>query len=130
MSENNHYVVSWTIDIWADNPKEAAAKAREVQLDAQSTATFFTVADPETNQRQTFDLLEDERPLTEETATVGRRVRCINGYGWCDFEAGKSYVITHDWGGGVDMAPAEGGEENAVASEFYADFVLLPTNEE
>jgi polyisoprenoid-binding protein YceI len=37
------YTVIWEIDIEADSPKEAAIKAREYQLDPESTATVFKV---------------------------------------------------------------------------------------
>ena len=37
--------VTWTIDIDADTPWQAAEQAREIMLDPCSTATFFTVLD-------------------------------------------------------------------------------------
>lgn len=37
------YRVIWEIDIDADSPREAAEKAREIQRDAGSVATVFTV---------------------------------------------------------------------------------------
>lgn len=41
------YLVVWEIDIEANSPHEAARKAREIQLDPQSTATSFDVYKPE-----------------------------------------------------------------------------------
>lgn len=38
------YRVTWTIDIWADSAEEAAVRAREIQLDPDSTATEFQVS--------------------------------------------------------------------------------------
>lgn len=37
------YLVTWQIDIEADSPEEAAARALIVQRDAESTATVFDV---------------------------------------------------------------------------------------
>ena len=37
------YRVRWDIDVWADNPATAAARARQVQMNTRSTATVFTV---------------------------------------------------------------------------------------
>ncbi|HRO60530.1 MAG TPA: hypothetical protein PKZ27_03050 [Rhodocyclaceae bacterium] len=39
----SEYLVSWLINIDADTPEEAAAKAREIQLDPHSMATIFDV---------------------------------------------------------------------------------------
>lgn len=39
------YLVTWTIDIDADSPQEAAQKARAVQLRRDSSATVFAVLD-------------------------------------------------------------------------------------
>lgn len=38
------YRVTWTIDLDADTPREAAQRARDIQLSAESTATVFEVA--------------------------------------------------------------------------------------
>ena len=40
------YLVSWLINIDANTPEEAAAKAREIQLDPHSMATIFDVTTP------------------------------------------------------------------------------------
>jgi len=37
------YLVQWSIDIEAETPREAAEKAREIQLDPESFATHFSV---------------------------------------------------------------------------------------
>ena len=39
--------VSWHIDVDADSPEEAAKLAREIQLDPNSLATYFTVTSEE-----------------------------------------------------------------------------------
>ena len=39
------FCVTWTIDIDAETPEEAAREALKVQRDPQSTATFFDVSD-------------------------------------------------------------------------------------
>lgn len=39
------YVVTWTIDITADNPREAAAQALEIQRRVGSSAVVFDVLD-------------------------------------------------------------------------------------
>lgn len=46
------FKVTWTIDIEATDHIEAARKAREIQLDHESTATIFEVG-----LNQTVDLL-------------------------------------------------------------------------
>lgn len=51
------YLVTWEIDIDADSPKEAAEKARHIQLDPESMATVFEVFADGTRVR--VDLLED-----------------------------------------------------------------------
>jgi hypothetical protein len=39
----NEYLVTWSVDVDADDPHEAAAKALEMQRDPSSTALVFTV---------------------------------------------------------------------------------------
>lgn len=53
---SKHYEVAWTIDIYADDPEEAAAKALEVQRDPESIATVFEVHDAESGDVHTIDL--------------------------------------------------------------------------
>lgn len=64
------YLVIWKIDIPAADPKEAVEKAREIQLDEGSTATFFEVIDPEMKKRFMVELSENivkEIPYATET---------------------------------------------------------------
>ena len=42
---NSMYHVKWEIDVDAGNAEEAALKARQIQLDPESTATVFEVSD-------------------------------------------------------------------------------------
>lgn len=60
------YKVEWLIDIDADTPEEAVAKARECQLDPESTATSFQVTDCETGECTTIDLINDVEWEEEE----------------------------------------------------------------
>jgi len=53
-----HYLVMWPIDIWADTPKEAAQHALEIQRDLKSIATLFDVKDGAGKWTQ-IDLRED-----------------------------------------------------------------------
>jgi hypothetical protein len=43
-AEQKQYLVTWEIDIWAEDPKEAAEKARSLQAYRDSLATVYTVA--------------------------------------------------------------------------------------
>lgn len=52
------FIVEWRIDIDADNAREAAAKALEIQRDPASLATCFTVFD-EAGDTFAVDLLEE-----------------------------------------------------------------------
>jgi len=40
----NDYIVTWRIELSANSKEEAAQLAREIQLDPNSTATVFEVA--------------------------------------------------------------------------------------
>jgi hypothetical protein len=53
------YNVSWEIDIDADSPREAAEKARAIQLRDASTATVFMVFNDRGDGVQ-VDLLEED----------------------------------------------------------------------
>ena len=44
------YRVTWTIDLDADTPEEAARKALEIQRDPESIATCFIVTDAHGNR--------------------------------------------------------------------------------
>jgi len=39
----SEYVVTWQVEVEADSHREAAELAKEIQLDPDSTATFFVV---------------------------------------------------------------------------------------
>lgn len=43
------YLVSWTIDFWANSADEAAEEALRIQRDPNSIATVFRVRDMENN---------------------------------------------------------------------------------
>lgn len=53
------YLVTWKIDIEADNAEEAAARALIIHRDEGSTATVFEVVDEETGIEETIDLNEE-----------------------------------------------------------------------
>lgn len=53
------YLVTWKIDIDADNPVEAAVRAQIIQRDPLSYATFFEVLDKKTGIVHQVDLGED-----------------------------------------------------------------------
>lgn len=58
------YRVEWSIDIVADSPREAAQKAREIQLRAESRATVFDVIEHDSNDEgHTIDLLDDHEEI-------------------------------------------------------------------
>lgn len=50
------YTVTWSIDIDADSPLEAAHQALTIHRDPESTATVFTVHDPHTGAERSFDI--------------------------------------------------------------------------
>lgn len=51
-----HYRVQWTIDVEADDPREAAEQARQTQLDPKSRLTCFVVLNTKNNIRFDVDL--------------------------------------------------------------------------
>jgi hypothetical protein len=57
------YLVSWAIQVDADNPLEAARRAREMQLDPNSLATFFTVADDDNGESFAVDVADGEAEI-------------------------------------------------------------------
>mgnify|MGYP006883087109 CR=1 FL=1 len=61
----SEYLIKWKIDIEADSPYEAAALARQIQLDPDSTATVFDVFDENYNCEQ-IDLDIDKETITFE----------------------------------------------------------------
>lgn len=52
------YLVIWKINVDEPSPMEAAKRAREFQLDKDSTATFFDVIDVRAKKSFEVDLLE------------------------------------------------------------------------
>ena len=54
------YLVTWEIDIDADNPEEAALIAKEIQIDPGSEAVFFTVKEQSTGEVFNIDLLKHD----------------------------------------------------------------------
>ncbi len=50
-----HYLVNWPIDIWAETPEEAARQALKIQSDPKSIATVFDVKD-DSGTETTIDL--------------------------------------------------------------------------
>jgi len=59
-SANPEHNVTWTIDINADTPREAARQALDIQRDPFSTATMFTVYEHRTGQTHQIDLENDD----------------------------------------------------------------------
>lgn len=51
------YKVTWSIEVDAESPKDAARISRQIQLDSNSTATVFDVTDEKGNVT-TVDLRE------------------------------------------------------------------------
>lgn len=54
------YLVTWSIEVSAEHPQEAAEIAQCVQRDLDSLATFFNVTDLESGQLTSVDLSEEE----------------------------------------------------------------------
>lgn len=59
--ESNEYKVTWTVDVEADDPVEAARKALEIQRDPESIATLFEVQKHDSHVVLPVDL-EDMEP--------------------------------------------------------------------
>jgi hypothetical protein len=53
------YFVTWEIDVWAEDPIDAARQALEIQLTNQ-TAVVFKVHDESGGGPWTIDLLEED----------------------------------------------------------------------
>lgn len=61
------YKVSWTIEVDADTPEQAAGLAREIQQDPVSTATVFNVTRKDRKGTlHVIDTLEDPRLLSAD----------------------------------------------------------------
>lgn len=54
------YVVSWMIDTWAENPKEAAKQVLEIMRNPESIAQVFEVIETGTGTTEIIDLWMDE----------------------------------------------------------------------
>lgn len=52
------YTVVWTIQVDAEDPRDAAEQAQRIQLDEESIATVFYVTD-EDGEETTIDLQEE-----------------------------------------------------------------------
>ena len=52
------YLVTWTIEIDASTPESAASQARDMQLDPENIATFFTVKNLQTERVFEIELQE------------------------------------------------------------------------
>ena len=53
------YHVVWEIDVYAESPREAAKEAQAIQLDEDSTATVFDVAEEDSDKTVRIDLAEE-----------------------------------------------------------------------
>lgn len=74
------YVVSWTIDIDAESPREAAQDALRIQRDAASTATVFCVREVIERRGVTTSIVGptseidlSEAPAIEQARELGRQ---------------------------------------------------------
>lgn len=56
-----HYLVTWEMDIYAETPREAAEKAWDHMRHPFSTANVFTVLNKD-GDRVLVDLLEEQQP--------------------------------------------------------------------
>ena len=52
------YRVTWTIDVEAESFEDAAHLAREIQLDPDSHATYFTVRDHNGIDHEVWDVIQ------------------------------------------------------------------------
>lgn len=89
------YAITWTIDeIDADSPREAAEKAREIQLDPTSIATVFVVIDGDDTET-TVDLdADDDEPTYKiqrmyfsddwDTETIKTGLTLDEAQEWCN----------------------------------------------
>lgn len=72
-----NFLVTWQIDVDADNPIEAALEAKKVcngmDFNADS-ANVFSVTDPQTSESSTIDLSETTLPFEDMRATADQLV--------------------------------------------------------
>jgi len=52
------YKVTWTIQLDADDPRQAAVLAKQIMMDPDSIATVFDVTNEETSEKTEIDLVE------------------------------------------------------------------------
>lgn len=57
---SKEYLVVWAIDMDADSPEEAAAKALTVMRDPESSALYFEVKEHGTTEPKMVDLFDRE----------------------------------------------------------------------
>lgn len=55
----HEYLVTWTIELNASDPQQAAIKALEIQQDPTSIALQFNVRDTSTGEIHSIDLLKN-----------------------------------------------------------------------
>lgn len=63
MPKEKHYVVTWIIDEWADDPIEAAKKALDTMRRHDSSATIFDVTENDTGKTITVDIEDADNPI-------------------------------------------------------------------
>jgi hypothetical protein len=52
----NRYLVTWTIDIYADSFEDAALQCLGIQRDSDSVATVFRVTDHDSGESKLLDI--------------------------------------------------------------------------
>ncbi len=52
------YKVTWTIQLDADDPRQAAVLAKQIMMDPDSSATVYEVENEETGEKTEVDLIE------------------------------------------------------------------------
>jgi hypothetical protein len=65
MPEQKDYTVAWTVQVQADSPEQAARRARVMQIDPDTAATVFDVADDKGAWR--IDVAQDGIATTPPT---------------------------------------------------------------
>lgn len=73
------YRVTWVIDVDADHPRDAANQARAIQMDPDSTATVFEVAEEVPNSYGTVHRIHRVDLAEEDEAAVNAEVARIRG---------------------------------------------------
>lgn len=60
------YQVLWEIDVDADSPAAAAQEAAAAMQAPETTATFFTIIDPDSGERYTVELLPPDVAVVKQ----------------------------------------------------------------